>query len=237
MTLRCFKYAVVALLLVVFATSAQAEIVESGGWQISWDDSRGAAQKAEQPSAEVVLYEQPEQFEDCDYNGLRGRVLSVVGTLVSFETSRGWSCQGAAHAYGAVAHFNTVDLDTGAAVDIRSLVPDATIVAALKQDGLVSKALNGRDPEDLRSLIGQADGGCAVSFLSLATSFAFYELRGDKIAVRFGLEHGCEVMRGVLNEIEIELPFPEGLDFEEADARGQLMNNLAPGQVRRVLDE
>ncbi len=96
-----------------------------------------------------------------------------------------------------------------------------------------NEALDGRDPEDLGSLIDQADGGCAVSFWSLETSFAFYELRGDKVAVRFGLGHGCEVMRGALNEIEIELPFPGGLDVEEADTRGHLMNNLAPGGVRR----
>lgn len=232
MKFRWFKFAIVSLLLVSFPASAQSGFVESDGWQISWDDSRGTAQRSTPPSANVVLYQQPVPSEDCDYNELTGRVLSVVGSLVSFETSSGWYCQGTAHG-GAVARFSTVDLETGAAVNIRSLVPETAIVAALKQDGLVNEALDGRDPEDLRSLIGQADGGCAVSFLLLATSFAFYELRGDKVAVRFGLGHGCEVMRGALNEIEIELPFPGGLDVEEADTRGHLMNNLAPGQVRR----
>jgi len=235
--LRWFEYAAVSLLLVAFTVSVRAAgFVESGGWRISWDDSRGTAQRAADPSANVILYEQPNQSEDCDYNELRGRVLSVVGSLVSFETTSGWYCQGNAHD-GAVARFATVDLNTGAEVDIRQFVSDTTVLAALKQDSLVNNALIGRDPDDLRSLIDQADGGCAVSFLLLATSFAFYELRGDRIAVRFGLGHGCEVMRGALNEIEIELPFPMGLDVEEADAKGNLMNNLAPGQVRRYPEE
>lgn len=208
-------------------------VVESGGWQISWDDSRAVAQRAEPPSAPITtLYEQPEPSEECDYNELRGRVLSVVGSLVSYETTSGWYCQGNAHP-GIVTRFSTIDLHTEAAVDIRRLVPDSIIVTALKQDGLVKEALNGRDPDDLSSLIDQADGGCAVSFWNLATSFAFYELRGDKVTVRFGLEHGCEVMRGTLNEIEIELPVPTGQNVEDAEAKGHLMNSLAPGQVRR----
>ena len=237
MILRWIEFTAVSLLLVAFAGSVRAAgFVESGGWRISWDDSRGIAHRAAELSAEIVLYEQPGPSEDCDYNELRGRVLSVVGSLVSFETTSGWYCQGNAH-NGVVASFSTVDLDTGTEADIRQFVPETTIVAALKQDALVANALNGRDPDDLRGLIDQADGGCAVSFLSLATSFAFYELRGDRIAVRFGLGHGCEVMRGALNEIEVELPFPSGLDVEDADARGRLMNNLAPGRVRRYPEE
>ncbi|MCY4139582.1 MAG: hypothetical protein OXF56_15135 [Rhodobacteraceae bacterium] len=207
-------------------------VVESGGWQIGWDDSRAVAQRAEASSRRVTLYEQPEPSEECDYDELKGRVLSVVGSLVSFETTNGWYCEGNVRP-GIVTRFRTIDLHTGAVVDIRRLVPDSTIVTALKQDGLVKEALDGHDPEDLSGLIDQADGGCDVSFWYLATSFAFYELRGDKVAVRFGLEHGCAVMQGSLNEIEIELPVPEGLDVEDAEARGHLMNSLAPGQLRR----
>ena len=232
LTVRCFKCAAVSLLLIAIPALTRGGFVESDGWQIGWDDTMGVARRAGHPSAEVILYEQPEQSDGCDYNELSGRVLSVVGSLVSFETTRGWYCQGNAHP-GKSARFHAVDLDTGAEVDIRSLVEDASIVAALKQDGLVSKALNGCDPEDLESLVEQADGGCAVSFPRLATSFAFYEPRDDKVAVRFGLGHGCEVMRGALSEIEVELPFPIGLDVEGADAKGQLMNSLAPGRVRR----
>ena len=210
-----------------------ARVVESDGWRISWSDSRAVAQRAESPSARVVLYEQPERSEECDYNELSGRVLSVVGSLVSYETTSGWLCQGNARP-GVVARFQTIDLRTEAPVDLRRLVPDSTIVAALKQDDLVMEALDGRDPADLSSLIDQADGGCDVSFWLLATSFAFYELRGDRVVVRFGLEHGCAVMMGALNEIEVELPVPDDLNVEDAEARGHLMKSLAPGQMRRA---
>ena len=42
MTLYWFGYAAVALMLAAFLASAQAGFVQSGGWQIGWDDSRGA---------------------------------------------------------------------------------------------------------------------------------------------------------------------------------------------------
>ena len=51
------------------------------------------------------------------------RALSVVGSLVSFETRSGWYCHGRAHD-GAVASFSTADLETGDAVGVRSLVPE-----------------------------------------------------------------------------------------------------------------
>ena len=182
------------------------------------------------------MYEQPDPSDDCDYNEVRGRVLSVVGSLVSFETTSGWYCKGNAHE-GRSVQFRTVDLDTGTEVDIRSLVPETTILAALTRDAFVARALNRHAPDDLRSLISVADGGCAASFWSLETSFAFYEVRDDAVAVRFGLGHGCEVMRGALNEVEVELPRPEGLDVEEAERKGHLMNTLAPGPVRRYPNE
>ncbi len=210
----------------------RAKVIESAGWRISWDASRGIAQRAKYLSEDVILYEQPDTSEECEYNEIEGRVLSVVGSLVSYETNSGWYCRGNAHP-GQVVLFRTINLNTGEEVDIRQLVSEKVIVTALSQDSLVSKALDGRDPEDLQNLIDQADGGCAVSFLSLATSFAFYELRDDRVAVRFGLGHGCEVMRGAVNEIEIELPVPTGLNIEKANADGNLMNSLAPGPVRR----
>lgn len=224
-----------ALLWAPLTASPQPTTVESGGWQISWDDSRGVAHHSERPASQVVLYEQPKGREDCDYNEVKGRVLSVVGDVVSIETDRGWYC-GGAHP-GHVVRFDTIDLSTGARVDIRRLVPETILVAALKQDDVVRAALDGRDPEDLDSLIGQTDGGCEVSYLSLATSFAFYEIRDDQVSVRFGLSHGCEVMRGAITEIEIELPVPRGLDIDKANAMGLLMKHLAPDPLRRSMFE
>ncbi len=213
------------------SSSIQSTILESDGWQIHWDDSNGVARRMTPPSERVILYTQPDPLNECDYNEIIGGVLSVVGSIVSFETHHGWYCQGNAHP-GNIVRFQTIDLNTGAEVDIRQLVPDTHVVTALKKHELINKALAGSDPTDLQSLIDHADGGCEVSFLFLATSFAVYELRNDKVAVRFGLGHGCEVMRGNLTEIEIDLPFPKDLDVEAADVKGHLMKTLAPGPTR-----
>ena len=211
--------------------AAQPVTVESDGWRIRWDDSRGVAQYIESPDIQVVLYEQPVR-EECEDDEVEGRVVSVVGELVSIEIYNHGYC-GGAHPFHVV-RFSTIDLRTGAKVDIRQLVPDAVIVAALKQDALVRKTLGDHDPQDLASLIRQTDGGCAMTDLFLATSFAFYDVRDGKVVVRFGLSHGCEVLRGAFTEIEVELPVPQGLDVGKADAMGLLMKDLAPGPPRRV---
>ena len=231
--MRRFRYLITSLLFVMLPASGAPTVLESDGWQIRWDDSSAIARRTADPSEQVVLYAQPETRDECDYNELKGRVLSVVGSIVSFETNSGWYCQGNAHP-GHVARFRTIDLQTGEDVDIRRLLPDADVVAALKEHPFVNKALGEHDPADLGSLIRQADGGCAATFLFLATSFVVYELRDDKVAVRFGLTHGCELMRGNLTEIEIEIPVPQGLRVEQADAKGHLMKTLAPGAVREA---
>ena len=205
--------------------------VVSDGWKIQWDRSRGVAQHLEPPADRVVLYEQPKAHKDCEYNEVRGRVLSVVGSLVSVRTAYGWYC-GGAHP-GHLVSFAAIDLRTGTRADIRQLVPDAVITTALKQDDLVRAALGGFDPLDLDSLVERADGGCEVSYRSLPTSFAIYNVRDGKATVRFGLSHACEFARGALTEIEIEVPAPQGLKLERANFKGLLMKDLAPGPPRR----
>ena len=121
----------VSLVLISSATLAQPRTVQSDGWEISWDDSMGVATRGEWGANRVVLYGDP-QLLDCEDEVLRGRVLSIVGALVSFETSHSSYCNGGAHP-SAITRFQTIDLRTGQEVDIRLLVPDSVLVAALKQ--------------------------------------------------------------------------------------------------------
>lgn len=53
-----------------------------------------------------------------------------------------------------------------------------------------------------------ADGGCEVSYYEVNESFAFHHTKGGNVAVRIGLPHGCEVMRGNYTELGIYLPIP-----------------------------
>ena len=186
-------------------------VLWSDGWQVLWDDSKAGAIHPSRPWRQVTIY-QPDADGACDDYDFAGRVLSVVGSLVSFATHEGFYCEGSPRPR-AVTRFRTVDLRTGADVDIRLLVPDAVVVEALKQDDLVKSALGGRDPADLQDLIDTADGGCEVDFGDLASAFAFYDSRDDRVTVRFGLSHGCEALGGSLTEITVDLPTPTVLDF------------------------
>lgn len=230
---------------------APPQTVRSDGWIIHWDVTRGIAtregggrvpiqtERDEWRHGEFILYEQPAQSEGCDYDYKFGRVLSVVGALVSIETHSGFDCGRPR----ASARFKTIDLRTGGQVDIRRLVPDSALVAALKQNKMVKlrkkapreedngskTATGGQDPSDLYSLIEAADGGCEMSFSDLATSFAFHHRSGDRVIVRFGLTHGCEAMGGNLTQLEVSLPIPEILasDLAKSEAQGHLMKDLA----------
>ena len=231
---------------------APPRTVQSDGWIIRWDVMRGSAlrekmdsilrqvERDEERLGEFILYEQPAPSEDCDYDYKFGRVLSVVGALVSIEIHSGFDCGRSR----ASSRFKTIDLRTGEKVDIRLLVPDSALVAALKQNEMVKEVLSRKpredvpqvgwwtkDPSDLYSLIESADtvSGCEMSFSDLATSFAFHHRSGDRVAVRFGLTHGCEAMGGNLTQFEVSLPIPAILasDLAQSEAQGHLMKDLA----------
>ena len=192
----------------------------------------------------VVLYGEP-QLPDCEEEALSGRVLSIVGALVSFETSHSFYCEGAASSR-AITRFQTIDLRTGQEVDIRLLVPDSVIVTALKQNKVIREALEQpsswieevdiEDFPDLYSIIEWGGGGCEIGFRDLGTSFAFHHRRGDQIAVKFGLSHGCEVMGGRLTQVGVYLPIPATLaaGLAHAEAQGYLMADLT-GEPKDII--
>ena len=240
----------VSLVLISSATLAQLRTVQSDGWEISWDDSMGVATRGvtdsndvERWANKVVLYGEP-QLLDCE-EAFSGRVLSIVGALVSFETSYSFYCEGAASPR-AITRFQTIDLRTGQEVDIRLLVPDSVLVAALKQNKVIREALEQpsswigevdiEDFPDLYSIIEWGGGGCEIGFGDLGTSFAFHHRRGDQIAVKFGLSHGCEVMGGRLTQVGVYLPIPAILaaGLAHAEAQGYLMADLT-GEPKDII--
>ena len=226
----------VSLVLISSATLAQLRTVQSDGWEVSWDDSMGVATRG---FNSVVLYGDPELL-DCEDEVLRGRVLSIVGALVSFETDHSFYCKGAASSR-AIRRFQTIDLRTGKEVDIRLLVPDSVLVAALKQNKVIREALelekvDIEDFPDLYSIIESGRGGCEIGFGDLGTSFAFHHRRGDQIAVKFGLSHGCEAMGGRLTQVGVYLPIPAILaaGLAHAEAQGYLMADLT-GEPKDII--
>lgn len=152
-------------------------------------------------------------------------IASLVGEVLSVREVASW--QGGAHP-GHIQRLRTINVVTRKRdVPLIRLFPESTVVAALLRDQVVRQALNEAAPKpaSLATLMQQADGACEVSFDGLDVSYAFHHIRNGEVAVRFGLPHGCETMRGRYTEIGIYLPLTPAQreTFAVAEARGQMM--------------
>jgi len=169
-------------------------------------------------------------------------VLSVVGPIVSYELSEGWMCEGAAHPSG-ITLYSAVDAahpcpSAPCAVEQRpslaDLFPDADLVRALKADPIVRRQLPSavsRTTKDLVKELAASNPECEYAFQpDLLNRFAFHHVEGNRVAVRIGLSHGCEVARGMLTQLGILLPIPPrlkvALDRASTRAEGFLMREL-----------
>jgi hypothetical protein len=189
----------------------------AGDWTLAWTGDSG---KATGPGGRtLVLWEPPKKEKGCD-EGVNGDVLSVVGTIVSFDLSAGGYCEGAAHPY-AVRHYVVKDLArNGKEVSLYDFFDKAEVQRALDADPFLRKE---KDDED---------APCRFTLEGFEKSFAFHHVEGDKVAVRVGLTHGCEVMRGNLTQLGLLLtPKPDLLArLEAAEKSGTLMKTLAAGK-------
>jgi hypothetical protein len=172
----------------------------------------------------MVLFEPPPQREECE-DHFSARPLSAVGSIVSWSVASDWSCSFAAHP-GAARHFVARDLDKIA----RGARSDTASLFQLFDRSEVERAL-ALDPY-LRKFKDAGDfGPCEFTLLGYETEWALYDLlpKGEA-AVRLGLGHGCEVMRGNLTVIGLILhPKPEVAPSIERAARDRLlMRYLAP---------
>jgi len=64
-------------------------------------------------------------------------------------------------------------------------------------------------------------------------SFAFHHVKGNDVAVRIGLSHGCEVMRGNFTQLGVYLPMPKKMRsaLERAASRKEdFLMKGAPGK-------
>jgi hypothetical protein len=131
-------------------------------------------------------------------------LLSVVGTLVSFERATYSECAHAAHPggetrYGAL-DLKEVALHRAAArpVELGDLFPPQEVFDALSKDGVVRKALaspghgKGAAPKTLPELtkrlsLSVLDEPCATFPLDLMRRFAFHHLDARRVAVRVGV--------------------------------------------------
>ena len=215
--------ATASLLLTVAAAigaSSQTSTPQSltaGAWTVTWTADAG---RATHKNGQVVsLWEQPRPEPGCDVLA-SGTLLSVVGTIVSFETSVGGHCKGSAHGF-ADQMFQVVDLARSGDSHQREVT-----LYEFFDKAQVQRALDA-DPF-LRDTRADKDWSCTYSLEDFERSFAFHHTKGDKVAVRIGLTHGCEVARGYLTQLGLLLkPRPEFLaELRQAEKAGTLMNRL-----------
>jgi hypothetical protein len=163
-------------------------------------------------------------------------LLSVVGTLVSFERATYSECARAAHP-GGETRYATLDLKEVALhraaarpVELGDLFPPQAVFEALSKDGVVRKALaapghgKGAAPKALPDLtkrlsLSVLDEPCATFPLDLMRRFALHHLEAQRIAVRVGVP-GAGPCREQLTQLGLLLDAPPSLAPDFAEAAG-----------------
>lgn len=171
-------------------------------------------------------------------------VLSVVGPLVSISIQADGVCGGAAHPYAsrrwAALDMARVDQGRPAPVRLTAIAPEADLLHALVLDPVVRAALSGtgEPPATLAALFETLAthpivvGGCTFDLTDDdLTSFAFHHLPGgDRMAVRLALPYRDEACRGQIAQLGLDLPMPDRLRAELAQAGGRRVGFLLQDQ-------
>ena len=173
---------------------------------------------------QITVFE--DQKDKDDPGSVTYDIVSLVGPVLSVFRSY-YSDSGMHPSYGGV--FKVANLDNnGKEISITELFDEAAVFKALSKDKIVKKSLgNNRPAQSIEQLIQVADGGCDVSFFDFPHSFAFHHVKGNEVAVRIGLPHGCEAMRGKFTQLGIYLPIPVAISdlFQIADKNKTLMRD------------
>jgi hypothetical protein len=168
------------------------------------------------------------------------KLLSVVGPIISYRTGTYINCYGTAHpsSYTDFMAFDARKSSESHTPSLTDYFPKDAILKALLGDKVVKEALSEMEagtPGTLDELVSKLStwmSKCEYSFPEdFLTRFAFWEVKGDKVAVRIGLPHGCEAARGNLTQLGIWLPIPKDLSEAFANAAdkeaGILMKDLS----------
>jgi len=224
--MRSMQTALLATLLQMMVPAlAAAETnrkVTSADWIVTWSSQVASAVQVS-GTRKVPIYRKSSTQKNAKANDgyweeQTYAMRSIVGPYVSFfEESYG---EGGAHPSVALS-FHTVRLGEKAAVCLTELFPEAQVVGALVADRVIVKARSSQEPvTTLEALAGQLDGGCEMD-LSAAVfneSFIFHHIDKDKVAIRIGVPHGCEVARGNFTQLGLLLPIPPVLKEALAEA-------------------
>ena len=154
------------------ATAAQH--IASGDWIITATAERAVARNV-RSGEKIHLYR---KSSGCEYTAFSGRILSVVGTFVSYELSEGSYCGGAGTSYATT--LTAVDLARGGSVlPLSQLVSVDVLRATLKSDAWLARQAAAGHPCKLHKLAG-------------TSAFTFHHLDGRRVALRLQVPGDCE---------------------------------------------
>lgn len=210
---------------------------QSGGYTLYWGPEQLAYKGRDTP--QTSLSEVLHLDDDPEMPCLRERAtrpLSWVGPWLSLEQLDNWNCLGTAHP-SAYSQWRVIDLrQPERRVSLTEIFEPQAVLAALRQDKLVQEALRespperpARSPEELVAQLNERNGRCEYYFdADMLSHFAIHHLKGERVAVRIGLSHGCEAARGRLTQLGLYLPLPtswrRALNAAEKREQGFLMN-------------
>lgn len=198
-----------SLLLLIAALGGSHTL---GPWTVTWSDDSIAVTDGKDESLRLDDTKAEDSVQEW-------AVLSVVGPWLSTEHT--WYAEGGAHpSYGTI--WETRDITRSARpVSLTDLWDDAVVLDALLADTVVQKARpeGAPRPATAHALLEELDGGCEMDLgPRLLTSWALHSVRGDQVAVRIGVTHGCEANRGAFAQLGLLLPIPDGMKAALADA-------------------
>ena len=219
------KLRLAPILFAATGADGDSAVTTSTGWRIVAAHGMGAAARS---GRAVVLFADEETTPEGhpEPQGSWNRILSAAGSIVSIENS--FYYEGGAHpSYGT--SWGTIDLETGESGNLAAIFPEDEILAALRADLVVREAYRGgQESRSLLELIDNLDGGCEMWFSrEMLAGFAFHHVRDNRVAVRIGLTHGCELMRGNFTQLGVYLDIPPALTeaLDRAGADGWLMES------------
>ena len=218
----------------LFAAEVEARVTRNLGWTIRWTSGQMTA-RHRQMKRKLLIYRNTRErrCRTAAYCGTRHRLLSIVGTIVSYET-KWYREDGPRPDFGT--RYTAVDLDQwGRPATLDWVFGQRPVLRALLGERLIRRALAARRPRSFSDLFTKLDGGCKTHMSrQLLSQFAFYQVKQGMAWVRVGLSHGCPSHAGTFTTFTLRLPLPARLSRRVRRARKArlLMRNLAPEPPR-----
>ncbi len=172
-------------------TTDTAQTLTVGDWTLTYALDKGRAVN-NKTKAEVELWKKDPR--DCDKYAFEGKLISVVGTVVTFDVRETGTCP-LKPAMGQA--FHTVDLTAKGdrAVALAGFFKADEVKAAFDAHPWLQNAR--KKPQIFKCIYKEADLGGA--------HFAFHGLEDGKALVRVGVGHGCDSHTGIFTQLDLKL--------------------------------